>query len=63
MIRVRFGLRLRLPLGLLPGAGVFVGKIHEGSFEDVEDAVDLLRGALVFAGRPEWADLLVFERR
>jgi hypothetical protein len=47
----------------LPGAGVFVGRINEDSFEDIEDAVDILRGALVFAGRPDWADLLVFERR
>ena len=60
---VRFGLRLRFPFGLIPNAGVFVGRINEDSFEDIEDAVDILRAALVFAGRPDWADLLVFERR
>jgi hypothetical protein len=60
---VRFGLRLKFPFGILPGAGVFVGRINEDSFEDIEDAVDILRGALVFAGRPDWAELLVFERR
>jgi hypothetical protein len=60
---VRFGLRLRFPFGILSGAGVFVGRINEDSFEDIEDAVDILRAALVFAGRPDWADLLVFERR
>jgi hypothetical protein len=60
---VRFGLRLRFPFGLIPNAGVFVGRINEGAYEDIEDAVDVLRGALVFAGRPDWADLLVFERR
>lgn len=63
LISVRFGLRLRLPLGLFPNAGLFVGQIRENSFDDVEESVDLLRAALVFAGRPEWAELLVFERR
>jgi hypothetical protein len=62
-LSVRFGLRLRFPFGLIPNAGVFVGRINEDSFEDIEDAVDILRAALVFAGRPDWADLLVFERR
>jgi hypothetical protein len=60
---VRFGLRLKFPFGFIPNAGVFVGRINEGAYEDIEDAVDVLRGALVFAGRPDWADLLVFERR
>jgi hypothetical protein len=60
---VRFGLRLKFPFALIPNAGVFVGRIDPDSFQDIEDAVDLLRGALVFAGRPDWAGLLVFERR
>lgn len=60
---VRFGLRLKLPLGLFPGAGVFVGRINEKGYGDIEYAVGVLRAALVFAGRSDWADLLVFERR
>jgi hypothetical protein len=60
---VRFGLRLRFPFGLIPNAGVFVGLMSVDGYEKVKDAVDVLRAALVFAGRPDWAELLVFERR
>lgn len=62
MIRVRFGLRLKFPLGLFPNAGIMVGRMSEDAFEDVAEAVNLLATALVFAGRQDWADLLVFER-
>lgn len=62
MMRVRFGLRLRLPLRLFPNAGIFVGKIRESSFDEVAESVELLRAALVFAGRPDWAASLVFEK-
>ncbi len=62
MIRVRFGLRIKLPFGLFPNAGILVGRISEDAFADVEEAVNLLATALVFAGRQDWAELLVFER-
>lgn len=62
MIRVRFGLRLKFPLGLLPNAGIMVGRMSENAFDDVAEAVNILATALVFAGRQDWAELLVFER-
>jgi hypothetical protein len=62
MIRVRFGLRLKFPRGLFPNAGILVGRIDEDAFDEIADAVDILATALVFAGRQDWADLLVFEK-
>lgn len=60
-VSVRFG--LRTGSFVFPNAAVFVGKINAAQFTDLARAVSQLKTLLRLAGREDWADRLVFEKR
>lgn len=60
-IRVRFGLRIKLPFGVFPSAGVFVGYMAPDSFAKIKGIYVDLSAALTLAEKPEWASMLIFE--
>ena len=60
MTRVRFG--LRGVVWFAPNIAIFVGKVPEHLFEQIDELFQQVRFALQLAGQEKWAKSLVWER-
>lgn len=61
MKRVRFGIRVQLPLGAFPNAGIVVRRMSEDQERQLSGAVVILRRALEIAGMADIAARIVYE--
>jgi hypothetical protein len=60
-IRVRFGIRVRLPFGIFPNAAVFVLNLSAGNLELLRGQVTGIQEILHLAGYPQLAERIFVE--
>lgn len=60
MTRVRFG--LRGVVWFAPNIAIFVGKVDEARFDQIEQQVANLKFILEASGQARWANMLTWER-